>query len=80
MATITKKPGIGGNFHGACRGLDQAVRFINSKHLSQDIHAKTWAFILVIHKTPGCVYTFRPKNFKEGKLHGEQANYTSSKW
>ena len=39
VATTIDKPEVGGNFHGACHGLDQAVRFIKTKHLSQDIHA-----------------------------------------
>ena len=29
---------------------------------------QTWVFILVIIDTPGCVYNFRPKKFKEGIL------------
>jgi len=33
VATNALKPGFGGNSHGACRGLDQAVRFINNKAL-----------------------------------------------
>ena len=46
VATTIDKPEVGGNFHGACHGLDQAVRFINTKHLSQDIHAQNLGFYI----------------------------------
>jgi len=46
VATTIDKPEVGGNFHGACHGLDQAVRFIKTKHLSQDIHAQNLGFYI----------------------------------
>jgi small subunit ribosomal protein S10 len=42
--------------------------------LSQDNHAKTWAFILVIFRTPGCVYNFRPR-----KKYLRRENYMAKK-
>ena len=39
------------------------------KHLSQDYHAQTWVFKMVINETPGCVQTCLGNIlFKEGKL------------
>ena len=53
---ICIKCAFGGNSYGVCRGLRPGGK-LRKKHLSQEFIMQTWAFILIINETPGCVIT-----------------------
>ena len=58
MATNLKQFRFGGNSYGVCRGLDQGGKLTKSTYPKLNICIMlTWALILVINDTPGCVIT-----------------------